>query len=50
MPVRLPYSYVFLVWEWRWKTRVRLEEQSSFTVDGPHHTPHPYKLELPPPP
>jgi len=19
MPVRLPYSYVFLIWEWRWK-------------------------------
>ena len=32
------FVIVFLVWEWRWKTRVRLEEQSSLTVDGPDHT------------
>ena len=41
------FVIVFLVWEWRWKTRVRLEEQSSLTVDGPDHIPPPCKLEPP---
>ena len=34
-------AIIFLVWEWRSKTRVRLEDQSSLTVDSPDHIPPP---------